>query len=76
MSRPKKTEDNTNSSSSFGKNEKLWLTYKTEKGNYYYITSDVFRYNYYLYEKLKNGDLVKTKHKADNPTDLYEFMKE
>lgn len=74
MSRPKKTEDNTNSS--FGKNEKLWLTYKTEKGNYYYITSDVFRYNYYLYEKLKNGDLVKTKHKADNPIDLYEFMKE
>lgn len=73
MPRPNKTEtDNIK----FGKNEKLWLTYKTESGNYYYVTSDVFRYNYYLYEKLRNGDLVKTKHKADNPTELYEFIKE
>lgn len=75
MPRPKKTEpDNTSSGKSkFSKDEKLWLTYKAENNNIYYITSDIFRYDYFLY-KNENGIPVKTKHKANNPTELYDYM--
>ena len=74
MPRPKKTDTpNSEPVSPFGKGEKLWLTYKAENGNVYYITSDVFRYDYFLYKE-DNDKPTKTKRKAGNPTELYEFM--
>lgn len=74
MPRPKKTDTpNSEPVSLFDKGEKLWLTYKAENGNVYYITSDVFRYDYFLYKE-NNGKPIKTKRKAGNPTELYEFM--
>lgn len=63
------------SKSSFGKNEILWLTYKSESGKTYYIASTALRDMYYLYENV-NGIITKTKRKSKNPIDLYDFMKE
>ena len=81
MPRPKKTDveiENAKSQlskSPFSKGETVCLTYKIDGKPKYYITSTVLRDVYYLYEVI-NGVAIKTKHKADNPTDLYEFMKE
>lgn len=58
----------------FSKNEILWLTYETESGKTFYITSTALRDVYYLYENI-NNTITKTKHKSSNPTDLYEYMK-
>lgn len=80
MPRPKKIDTETEntksqlSKSSFGKNEILWLTYTNENGKHYYITSDQIRNNYYLYEEQEPNVIIKTKHKANTPTDLYRFV--
>lgn len=76
MSRLKKIDYETeNTKSPFIKGETVCLTYKIDGKPKYYITSTALRDVYYLYEVI-NDVAIKTKHKADNPTDLYEFMKE
>lgn len=81
MPSPKKTDneiENTKSQlskSPFSKGETVCLTYKIDGKPKYYITSTALRDIYYLYEVV-NDTITKTKHKANNPTDLYEFMKE
>ena len=81
MPRPKKTDVETENTKSqlnktpFSKGETVCLTYKIDGKPKYYITSTALRDVYYLYEVTKDT-IIKTKHKADNPTDLYEFMKE
>lgn len=49
----------------------VWLTYTTESGIVWYITSDILRTEYQLWKGKK-----KTKYKGDNPTDLYKYIKE
>ena len=56
---------------SIDKNYLLWLTYTTESGQVWYITSDILRTEYQLWKGKK-----KTKYKSDNPTDLYKYIKE
>lgn len=79
MPRPKKTETETEntksqlSKSPFSKGETVCLTYKIDGKPKYYITSTALRDVYYLYEVI-NDTITKTKHKANNPTDLYEFI--
>lgn len=76
MSRPEKTDAETeNAKLQFSKGETVCLTYKINGKPKYYITSTVLRDVYYLYE-VTNDTIIKTKHKADNPTDLYKFMRE
>lgn len=81
MPSPKKTDneiENTKSQlskSPFSKGETVCLTYKIDGNPKYYITSTTLRDIYYLYEVI-NDTITKTKHKANNPTDLYKFMKE
>lgn len=53
------------------KNYFLWLTYTTESGKVWYITSDILRTEYQLWK-----DKKRTKYKSDNPTDLYKYIKE
>ena len=48
----------------------LWLTYKSEDGHFYYVVSDKFRNEYYLFK-----DKRKLAKKSSNPCDLYKFMK-
>ncbi len=79
MSRPKKTDNETEntksqlSKSPFSKGETVCLTYKIDGKPKYYITSTALRDVYYLYEVI-NDVAIKAKHKANNPTDLYEFI--
>lgn len=81
MPSPKKTDNKTEntksqlSKSPFSKGETVCLTYKIDGKPKYYITSTALRDVYYLYEVI-NNTITKTKYKANNPTDLYEFMKE
>lgn len=53
------------------KNYFLWLTYTTESGKVWYITSDILRTEYQLWK-----DKKKTKYKSDNPINLYKYIKE
>ena len=48
----------------------LWLTAKGESGATYYIVSDQFRKEYYLWK-----DKRKTAKKSSNPMDLYKYVK-
>lgn len=48
----------------------LWLTAKGESGATYYIVSDQFRKEYYLWK-----DKRKTAKKSANPLDLYKYVK-
>ena len=48
----------------------LWLTAKGESGVTYYIVSDQFRKEYYLWK-----DKRKTAKKSANPMDLYKYVK-
>lgn len=48
----------------------LWLTAKGESGATYYIVSDQFRKEYYLWK-----DKRKTAKKSANPLDLYKHVK-
>ena len=79
MLSPKKTDneiENTKSQlskSPFSKGETVCLTYKIDGKPKYYITSTALRDVYYLYEVINNV-AIKTKHKANNPTDLYKFI--
>ena len=79
MSRPKKTDTETEntksqlSKSPFSKGETVCLTYKIDGKPKYYITSTALRDVYYLYDVI-NGTIIKTKHQANNPTDLYKFI--
>lgn len=81
MPRSKKIDNETENTKSqlsktpFSKGETVCLTYKIDGKPKYYITSTVLRDVYYLYEVI-NGVAIKTKHKANNPTDLYKLMKE
>lgn len=60
---------------SFGKGETLCLTYTAENASNptHYITVNPLRDTYFLYE-VTGGKLVKTKHKASTPTELYKYM--
>lgn len=62
---------------SFGKGETLCLTYTAENASNptHYITVNPLRDTYFLYE-VTGGKLVKTKHKASTPTELYKYMEE
>ena len=62
---------------SFGKGETLCLTYTAENASNptHYITVNPLRDTYFLYE-VTGGKLVKTKHKASSPTELYRYMEE
>lgn len=79
MPSPKKTDneiENTKSQlskSPFSKGETVCLTYKIDGKPKYYITSTALRDVYYLYEVINNV-AIKTKHKSNNPTDLYKFI--
>lgn len=55
------------------KNETIWVQYKFKGETIYVVTSTALRDYYYLY-KVEDNKLVKTKHKARNPTDLEEFI--
>ena len=61
----------------FSKGETLCLTYTTENANNptHYITVNPLRDTYFLYE-VTGGKPVKTKHKANSPTELYTYMEE
>lgn len=48
----------------------LWLTYKSEGGHFYYVVSDMFRNEYYLFK-----DKRRLAKKSSNPCDLYKYMK-
>lgn len=79
MPRSKKIDNETEntksqlSKSPFSKGETVCLTYKIDGKPKYYITSTALRDVYYLYEVINNV-AIKTKHKANNPTDLYKFI--
>lgn len=49
----------------------LWLTYTTQNGTNYYVTSSLYRDVYYLWKEKKQ-----TKHTASNPEELYKYIKE
>lgn len=61
----------------FGKNEVLSLTYIAKGANAptHYITFNPIQCIYYLYN-ITDGNIVKTKHKASNPIELYKYMEE
>lgn len=61
----------------FSKGETLCLTYTAENASNptHYITVNPLRDTYFLYE-VTGGKLVKTKHKASTPTELYKYMEE
>ena len=48
----------------------LWVTVKGDSGATYYIVSDQFRKEYYLWK-----DKRKTAKKSANPLDLYKYVK-
>lgn len=48
----------------------LWLTYTSENGTIWYVTSDVFRNEYQLWKGKK-----KTAKKSSSPLDLYQYIK-
>lgn len=55
----------------FDKNYYLWLTYTTETGKVWYITSDKMRTEYQLWNGKK-----KTTRKAIDANELYKYIKE
>ena len=54
----------------FDSNLILWVTYISETGIVWYITSDIFRNEYQLWKGKK-----KTAKKSSNPLDLYQYIK-
>ena len=62
---------------SFGKGETLCLTYTAENANSptHYITVNPLRDTYFTYD-VTSSKPVKTKHKANSPTELYKYMEE
>lgn len=54
-------------------NETLWVTYVHNERITHCITSNKDRSAYYLYEYV-NNDFVKTAHKAEEPTELEQFI--
>lgn len=76
MPRPNKINPETeNTKPQFGKGETVCLTY-TAYGDKptHYITTNYIRDTYFLYE-VKDNQIIKTKRKSNNPTDLYKYMK-
>lgn len=55
----------------YDKNLLLWLTYTGEDGQVWYIVSDFYRDEYFLWKNNKQ-----TKYKSNNPEDLYEHIKD
>lgn len=56
------------------KNETLWLqAFDKDNSLTHIITSDQHRDYYKLYEVTKDK-LIYTKHKSNNPTDLYKYV--
>lgn len=51
--------------------ELFWVDYKIDGRTKFVITSDMVRKWYYLYSVDRNGKCTKTKHKAQDPTELY-----
>ena len=51
------------------------LTYLVDDKPKYIIKMTPLRDTYYLYEMV-NGKLIKTKYKAEIPTDLYKYIKD
>lgn len=56
---------------SYDNTQYLWLTYTTQNGTHYYITSNLYRDMYYLWKENR-----KTKYTNSNPTELYSKIKE
>lgn len=52
----------------------LYLTYYVDSNKVYYITSDKFREEYTLWVDSK-GEPKQTKHKDEDPTNLYKYCK-
>ena len=55
----------------YDENLLLWLTYKCEDGNCYYVVSNNTRTEYCLFKNKRK--LAKT---SNNPLDLYKYIKE
>lgn len=62
---------------SFGKGETVCLTYTTKGASSptHYITVSQLHDVYYLYN-ITDSKVIKTKHKANNPIELYKYMEE
>ena len=63
-------ETTVNSQFQFDKTLFLWLTYTSETGQIWYITSNAIRTKYQLWKGKK-----KTKWESDNPLSLYDKIK-
>ena len=57
------------------KGETLWVNYMSNGEITHIITSDIMRTNYYLY-KFNDGELIKTKFKNKDPTQLEKYLKD
>lgn len=68
---PKKPEYLTN----IPMTELFWVDYKINGITKYVITSDMFRRLYYLYSVDKKGKCTKTKHKSEDPNELYRYCR-
>lgn len=55
------------------KSETLWVQYMNKGNVTHFITSNTYRDKYFLYE-VNDGQIIKTKHKADNPLDLEKYL--
>ena len=55
-------------------NEILWVTYIINEKPAFAITSTKIRDVYYLY-RVKDGELVRTNRRAENPNDLEKYVK-
>lgn len=49
----------------------LWVTHKTTDGQLWYVVSDLFRNEYYLFKGKRQ-----LRYKSDIPLDLYKYIKE
>lgn len=54
--------------------ETLWVTYRTETGKVYYITSDSHRDTYHLWKQTKDKP-SRMKYESTDPLDLYSHCK-
>ena len=57
------------------KGETLWVNYMSNGKITHIVTSDIMRTNYYLY-KFNDGELIKTKFKNKDPTELEKYLKD
>lgn len=56
------------------KNETIWVQYIKDSKVTHLITSKTIRDTYYLYEVDNDGNLIKTKYKSSDPTELEKWI--